>query len=155
MINVVIISPQENLRASDLLLDEMEKQTITDTTATWMDTFKSYWNTVLSTLGDFINLLKKPTKTDAACQTEDLSYPKLTVSRSWQSCHVKSKYDSDYDSQSSTDVSTNFSTFENNLHDDWEDDNSSSGDDLFQAICDASEAHSDCDCETEVEQLLL
>ena len=80
---------------------------------------------------------------------------KLTVSRSWQSCHVKSKYDSDYDSQSSTDVSTNFSKFENNLHDDWEDDNSSSGDDLFQAICDASEAHSDCDCETEVEQLLL
>ena len=156
-------SCQENSCTSDASLDQMEQQTFAPTTAHWTDILKSYWHNVLSALGNLIGLLQKPTKApvlvDAASQTEDDCFSELTENGNWNYCPLNSKSDTDDESQScnteATDLSTDASNFDDDRNDESDGDNSSLGDELFRAYCGASEAHSNCSCKINVEQLQL
>ncbi|KAG7388464.1 hypothetical protein PHYPSEUDO_012525 [Phytophthora pseudosyringae] len=157
--------------ASDMLLDQMEKQACPVTTSTWLETLASYCALVLSSLaallmGNFTGSLDQPkqipTLVDAACQTEDECFTMLSVRGTWQSCHVVSKEVADDDSHSCTTETTELFTdaesedYERDFSDDdseWED-GDSAAEDVLQAICDACESCADCDCETQAEQLL-
>ncbi|KAG2766117.1 hypothetical protein JG687_00001741 [Phytophthora cactorum] len=158
--------------ASDMLLDQMEKQTCVVATPTWMEVITSYLALVLSTMaallmGSFSGSLdqpkRAPTLVDAACQTEDeYFFAELTVNRDWQLCHVPCKEVTDDDNHSCTTEATELFTdaeneeLERDFSDDdsdWENENSEN-EDMLHAICDACESCTDCDCETQAEQLL-
>ncbi|KAG1696445.1 hypothetical protein DVH05_018575 [Phytophthora capsici] len=148
--------------ASDRLLDQMEKQTYSAPTLSWMDTFASVFAFVFSSLtallmGNFTGSLDSPKKrilVDAACQTEDEYYEELTVNRDYQPYHFNCKDARDDDSHSSTTETTE--DFEEGFSDDdseWES-MDSAAEDVLNAICDACDSCVDCDCETQAEQLL-
>ncbi|KAL3661510.1 hypothetical protein V7S43_013270 [Phytophthora oleae] len=172
--STAFISRQENphweFTASDILLDEMEKQTYTDPSATWMESAASFFAFVLSTLaallmGNCTGSLDHPKKkvfVDAACQTENDYYSELTVNRDYKPCHVDNKDALDDDSHSSTTETTEEFTdteneeYEGGFMDDdseWES-MDSTAQDVLNAICDACDSCVDCDCETQAEQLL-
>ncbi|KAF1783002.1 hypothetical protein GQ600_18060 [Phytophthora cactorum] len=141
--------------ASDMLLDQMEKQTCVVATPTWMEVVTSYLALVLSTMaallmGSFSGSLdqpkRAPTLVDAACQTEDeYFFAELTVNRDWQLCHVPCKEVTDDDNHSCTTEATELFTdaeneeLERDFSDDdsdWENENSEN-EDMLHAICDA------------------
>ncbi|CAI5735610.1 unnamed protein product [Peronospora destructor] len=167
--------------ASDVLLDQMEKQTLIIATPSCIDFITHYCTIVLSTLAMLLMVpLKQPQKApvlvDAVCQTEHETCLELTINRGWQPYHVNSKCAIDDDCHSctteatdlftdtETDAGTNTGTgadsdeFEDNLDDDlddeWDDANSSAGN-LSQTSCDTNDTHCTCNCETDGEQLLL
>lgn len=156
---------------SDLLLDQVEKQTCVAATPSWMDIITRYCTIVLSTMAALLmgnctvsldHPKKAPVLADAACQTEDEVFSELLVNGDWQPCHIDSKCDVYDDSHSCTTESADLFTdaesedYEQDLDDEdfeWEDVNSSA-DDLLRAIRDGCDSYADCDCETQVEHLL-
>ncbi|KAE9043745.1 hypothetical protein PR003_g3095 [Phytophthora rubi] len=148
--------------ASDKLLDQMEKQECMTATSNWKETAASFSAIVLSTMGallvgNFTGSLEQPMKRppiliDAACQTEDGDVTELAVRCDWQ----PSKDVDDYDSHSCTTEATELFTdaeSEESFDSQW-DSVSSASDDILNAICDACEDCSECDCEIQAEQLL-
>ncbi|CAH0485684.1 unnamed protein product [Peronospora farinosa] len=171
----MLYSRQENLlckvTASDLLLDQMEKQTFIATTPSYLELITRYCTIVLSSLamllmGPLGQPKKAPVYVDAVCQTENETWVELTTNYGVQPCHVNSKCDIDDDCHFCTtevtdlfidieaDTGIDSDEFENDLNDEWEDVNSSA-DNLSQSISDANNMHCNtCNCETHAEQLL-
>ncbi|CAH0514300.1 unnamed protein product [Peronospora belbahrii] len=128
IILATLYSRQENscwefFTASDLMLDQMEKQTFLTATPSWMDLIAHYCNSVLSTLAmvlisDVTTSLKQPKMApilvDAACQTEkDTIYSELTITKcNLQSYHAHSMHDIIHDSYSCTSEMTECCTSE-------------------------------------------
>ncbi|EGZ21752.1 hypothetical protein PHYSODRAFT_495331 [Phytophthora sojae] len=172
--STTLYAPSSDFSASDKLLDQMEKQECMAATSSWMETAACFCAVVLSTMaallaGNLTGSLEEPKKTpvlvNAACQTEDGDFLELIVNSNWQPCSVSSKDvddDDDNDCHSCTTEEADLFTDaeceedEQALDDndsDWES-ASSASDDFFNAICDACEGCSDCDCETQADQLL-
>ncbi|KAK1932379.1 hypothetical protein P3T76_012373 [Phytophthora citrophthora] len=149
---------------SDRLLDQMEKQTHSAPSATWMETFASFFAFVLSTLaallvGNLTGSLDHPQEkifVDAACQTEDEYYRELTVNRDYHPCHYECKDDDSH--STTTEMTEDFTDteFEGGFSDDdseWES-MGSEAQGVLNAICGACDSCVDCDCETQADQLL-
>ncbi|GMF19498.1 unnamed protein product [Phytophthora lilii] len=157
--------------ASDLLLDQMEKQVSTDqetASAGWIESAARFCAMILITIammlvgnlsGPLEHTKKTPILVDAACQTEDEVAVELTVNKDWQPCHVDSKDAVDEDTHSCTTETTESFTdvdYEQDFKDDdfeWES-VSSAADDILYAIRDACEDSVDCDWEAQVDRLL-
>ncbi|KAF4040843.1 hypothetical protein GN244_ATG06885 [Phytophthora infestans] len=152
--------------ASDMLLDQMEKQSYVVAAPTWIEAITTYFALVLSTMvalltGSFSKPKRASILVDTACQTEDeYFFAELIVNRDWMPCHVDCKEVNDDDTHSCTSEETELFTDAENEEDElnfsdseWENEDSAS-EDMLHAICDACENCADCDCETQAEQLL-
>ncbi|KAE9020409.1 hypothetical protein PF010_g5658 [Phytophthora fragariae] len=164
-VSTTLYTRPEDFAASDKLLDQMEKQECMTAASNWMETAASFSAIVLSTMGTLLvgNLtgsLEQPMKRppiliDAACQTEDGDVTELAVSRDWQPSKDVDDSDSHSCTTEATDLFTDAETEESFDENDSQWDNvSSASDDILNAICDACEGCSECDCEIQAEQLL-